>query len=131
MRHISGYFVIICIVTASMIILPGCNDGGSALPPPGVGALGIDASATKTVGYGYLSTSFYVNVTGGNPPYMAVWDFGDGSDPQVGLRVSHLYEGPGNYTCSVLVYDTLDTDAGVGGSVAHDFVECFVFASGI
>ena len=113
-----------------MVIFPGCNDGGSALPPPGIGDLGIDASATRTVGYGYLSTSFYVNTTGGNPPYFALWDFGDGTGSQSGLRVSHLYEAPGVYTCSVVVYDTEDAELNIGGSVAYDFVDVHVFASG-
>jgi len=130
MRHIVRYLIVICIVMASMLIMQGCNDGGSTLPPPGPGILAIDATATRTVGYGYLSTSFFVNITGGNPPYMAIWDFGDGSDPKMGVRVSHIYVLPGIYNCSVNVYDTEEVLAGVGGSVAHDFVECFVFASG-
>ena len=130
MRHIVRYLIVICIVMASMLIMQGCNDGGSTLPPPGPGILEIDASATRTVGYGYLSTSFFVNITGGNPPYMAVWDFGDGSDPKVGTRVSHIYVLPGIYNCSVNVYDEWDPETETGGSVAHDFVECFVFASG-
>lgn len=131
MRHIVRYLTVICIMMASLLIMPGCNDGGSTLPPPGPGILAIDATATRTVGYGYLSTSFFVNVTGGIPPYMAIWDFGDGSDPKMGLRVSHIYVVPGVYSCTVNVFDTWDPVTETGGSVAHDFVECFVFASGI
>jgi hypothetical protein len=126
-------FLLICFVGLIMMggTLTGCETGGSTLGPPGPGPLLVDASADRTVGYGYLSTSFFVNVVGGNPPYMAVWDFGDNSDPKVGIRVSHCYEVAGQYIATVIVYDTLDILAGVGGNEAHDSIQITIFASGV
>ncbi len=130
MRHTVVFLIVVSSLLACCA-LSGCNDGGSTLPPPGPGVLAVDASATRTVGYGYLSTSFFVNITGGNPPYTAVWDFADGSDPKVGERVSHVFEIPGVYDASVNVYDTKDAELGIGGNVAHSFVEITVFNSGM
>jgi hypothetical protein len=130
MRRILILLICLAWLFALSCILAGCGEG-STLPPPGPGQLQIDASADSTVGYGYLSTSFFVNITGGNPPYTVVWTFGDKSDPLVGQRVSHLYEVPGKYSCSCLVMDTVDAIANTGGSVAHDSVSIMVFSSGL
>ncbi len=125
--------LIVCLIGVLVVggITGGCADGGSTLPTVIHGQLAIDASATRTVGYGYLSTSFFVNITGGFEPYTVVWDFGDNSDPKIGTRVSHLYEVPGQYTASCSVMDTDDPDTGYKGGIATDFVEITVFFSGI
>ena len=121
--------LIVCLIGVMILgsTLTGCQDGGSALPDVGPGALKIDASASRTVGYGYLSTSLHVNIVGGNPPYTIIWDFGDNSEPKTGQRVSHLYEVAGQYAASCEVFDTADGLTGYIGAVAHDVVEITVF----
>ena len=123
---------LICFIALAISVgaFAGCSDGGSTLPEVGSDELKIDVNATRTVGYGYLSTSFYVNIRGGWPPYMVVWDFGDDTDPKIGDRVSHLYEVPGFYTCTCQVYDSSDPLSTTGGITATDFIEVFVFWSG-
>ena len=125
--------LIVCLVSVMALgsTLTGCQDGGSTLPEVSSGQLKIDASASHTIGYGYLSTSFFVNIVGGNPPYMVVWNFGDNSEPIIGDRASHLYEVAGKYVCSVIVNDSADALTGYIGSVATDFVDITVFSSGV
>jgi hypothetical protein len=132
MKRAIAYVVIVIALLFGLSLVSGCSDGGSTLPPPSAGgALLIDPWATSTVGCGYLSTAFKVNITGGNPPYTVVWDFGDGSDPKVGPAVSHIYDTPGKYYCSCIVYDTLDIRQQIGGNVATGYVELNVFWSGV
>jgi hypothetical protein len=125
--------LMVCLIGVVVIggVTGGCADGGSTLPDVGPGELKIDASATRTIGYGYLSTSFFVNIAGGRQPYLVTWDFGDNSDPKIGDRVSHLYEVPGQYTASCTVHDSDDPDTGYIGAVATDFVEITIFFSGV
>lgn len=41
-----------------------------------------------------------------------LWDFGDGSPPQNGQNVQHVYELPGEYTVTLIVQDNLSDCAG-------------------
>jgi len=52
-----------------------------------------------------LSVAFRAIVTGGTPPYSAVWWYGDDSEPESGLMVSHIYFDPGDYSASCQVMD--------------------------
>lgn len=54
-----------------------------------------------------MNVTAVVSVSGGNPPYSLVYDFGDGSAPvRTGsTSASHTYKHPGSYTVNVTVYD--------------------------
>lgn len=84
---------------------------GSFEPVP----LHVEATVSRQQGPVPLSVSLKAIVTGGYPPYDAVWNFGDKEDPQAGLSVSHFYENPGHYTVTVLVKDS-------NGNVASDYL---------
>jgi hypothetical protein len=42
-----------------------------------------------------------VSATGGTPPYVYLWSFGDGSAPAFGQSVEHIFPGCGPYTVTV------------------------------
>jgi PKD repeat protein len=49
-----------------------------------------------------------VNATGtgnGTPPLQFIWDFGDGTDPAVGIQAAHVYVTPGRYNVVLTVRD--------------------------
>ena len=43
-------------------------------------------------------------------PLSYIWDFGDGSDPQAGPAVSHIYHKDGRYSVSLTVDDNRNTE---------------------
>ncbi|MFI5414096.1 MAG: PKD domain-containing protein [Candidatus Lutacidiplasmatales archaeon] len=53
-----------------------------------------------------LTTTFWANVTGGVPPFLFVWEFGDGSGA-IGPSptVVHIYHGAASYAMTVRVTD--------------------------
>ena len=55
---------------------------------------------------------------GGTSPYSYLWDFGDGSSPESGKMVSHVYDIPGKYTVILGVTDSL----GNADNVSHQIV---------
>ena len=94
---------------------PVQNDGMHAvmsINEPGIyGAfdpvpLGVEITVSRQTGPAPLSVAFKAIVTGGTPPYDAVWFWSDSSDPSAGLTNSHFYEAPGDYDPSVLVIDS-------------------------
>ncbi len=72
---------------------------------------GVIAPGAADVGQ---SVSFSVNWSGGAPPILATWSFGDGTSGE-GDAVAHTYDSPGNYTVQVNVTDAL---GGQGSSTA-------------
>lgn len=49
----------------------------------------------------YLTVHFIAVVTGGAPPYVYLWSFGDGSLPGFGNPVNHTYPACGSYAVGV------------------------------
>jgi len=75
--------------------------------------LHVEATVSQQMGPVPLSVGFNAIVTGGHPPYSAVWDFGDKDDSKSGLSATHQYVDPGDYTAVVTVMDSngqVDTD---------------------
>ena len=66
----------------------------------------VDAHAKRTTAQAPASISLKAIIDGGSPPYTIVWYYGDDSDPEGGLAVSHLYEFPMKYTATCVVIDS-------------------------
>jgi PKD repeat protein len=64
------------------------------------------ASATPTPVDTGILVSFTGSATGGAPPYVFAWNFGDGSHT-TGQDVTHAYSAPGTYTAKVWANDSL------------------------
>jgi hypothetical protein len=48
-------------------------------------------------------------VSGGAPPYVYVWSFGDGTSPGVGQTLLHTFPGCGAYVVGVVVFSAAGT----------------------
>ncbi len=59
------------------------------------------------IGYMTKDLYFYGNVTGGDPPYRWLWDFGDGYQSRLQNPI-HVYNILGNYSVQLTVIDRLD-----------------------
>ncbi len=95
-----------------------CPSGGqpcSASGGPGVdfvplmspwqpSTLSATASANRLTGYPPLLVSFTGTATGGTPPYVFSWDFGDGTGSTV-QNPTHSYVGRGSYVATFTVTD--------------------------
>jgi len=68
--------------------------------------LKVDATASRTTAKAPGSITLTAVIDGGAPPYTVSWWFGDDSDPQSGVTVSHFYEAPITYTASCVVTDS-------------------------
>ncbi len=68
-------------------------------------SLAVKASSRPLSGSAPLTVEFWANVTGGMPPYVIAWTFGDGGNGS-GAPIDHTYALPGDYTASVVVTDS-------------------------
>lgn len=78
----------------------------------------VDLTANPTSGQKPLPVTFTVDINGGTSPYDWSLDFGDGSTPESGTRVStgpfdvpHTYQAEGTFTATVTVTDALGIQA--------------------
>jgi len=55
----------------------------------------IDADATNFLGYAPMLVDFGAVALNGTAPVTFTWNFGDGSEPATGDRVSHVFEKTG------------------------------------
>lgn len=83
-------------------------NGTSAPPPP---TLSVTATVTPQAGFVPLHVSFTSQVSGGTPPYVVTWDFGDSSSndsgsPAAAGNTTHTYSTVGVYTSALLVNDS-------------------------
>ncbi|HEX9744144.1 MAG TPA: PKD domain-containing protein [bacterium] len=86
--------------TASMYVdTPGIY--GAFLPIP----LNVEISLTRQSGPVPLSVGLEALVTGGHPPYLVIWNYGDNDQPESGLATAHVYDAPGVYSISCFVTD--------------------------
>lgn len=68
------------------------------------GPLSVQASAAPAAGDSPLAASLSGSATGGAPPYVFGWDFGDGTTGN-GPAVNHTYTAAGTYTAVLTVTD--------------------------
>jgi len=90
-------------ISILMLVMTGCT--GSQDIDPNV--YGVYATSNRISGPVPLSIGLKAAVTGGNPPYQIVWDFGDNEDTKAGVSVAHVYVDPGIYTVTCLVSDDM------------------------
>jgi gliding motility-associated-like protein len=81
----------------------GCQGSGTALIWVDASQLGINASATPTIGVAPQFVNFYSSVSGGINNY--TWDFGDGGPNGTGQNPTYTYTQPGTYTVTVIGYN--------------------------
>ena len=62
-------------------------------------------NASPTSGNSPLTVYFTGNATGGTPPYLYYWNFGDGQSSNQ-QNPSHIYNSAGNYTTTLTVTDS-------------------------
>ncbi len=77
-------------------------------------ALGV-APGTSPVGTVPLAVGLQAQVSGGVPPYVYAWDFGDGAT-STGANPNHTYTAPGDYTVQLTVVDESNQTARAEGS---------------
>lgn len=75
----------------------------------------VQASGQPLHGNAPLTVAFTATVSGGAPPLIYSWDFGDGSSPSTEQNPSHTYQGEGVFSVVLVVLDA----AGRSGSDAH------------
>ena len=70
-----------------------------------IGTLECQASGNPASGAAPLTVDFQAVVSGGLPPYVHIWTFGDGGDAMQ-QNPSHVYGAPGTYTATLTVQDS-------------------------
>ena len=78
----------------------GYDSGGTYLP-----CLHASAWAGPVTGTAPLTVNLEADASGGSPPYVCSWDFGDGSTVASGTPVSHIFANPGEYVVRLVVQD--------------------------
>ena len=78
---------------------------GTAPPPPPPPELSISAGQSTAFPVVGETLTFGALSSGGVPPYMFTWNFGDGATG-VGSTVNHEYAAPGTYTARATVADS-------------------------
>lgn len=75
----------------------------------GAAPIGVNISVgsvfTATCSPTSITAYFYGNATGGVPPYVFTWSFGDGSPTEVGQNTSHAYRIDGFYNVTLWATD--------------------------
>ena len=70
----------------------------------------LEAVANPTTGTAPLTASFRATASGGLPPHVVGWDFGDGTGIETDAA-EHTYEVPGSYNATVSVRDAAGHEA--------------------
>jgi len=65
----------------------------------------VTTTAAPTSGFAPLGVGFVASASGGVPPYIFQWSFGDGTTG-AGSSVGHTYVNPGSYAAMVTVSDS-------------------------
>ncbi len=82
--------------------------------------LHVEATVSQQMGTVPLSVALRAIITGGNPPYSALWFFGDDTDPESGINIAHWYVNPGDYDATVTV-----TDSAGGTAIDWVHITCY------
>ncbi|WP_139786638.1 DUF1566 domain-containing protein, partial [Desulfamplus magnetovallimortis] len=77
--------------------------------------------ATLTSGVAPLLTTFFCEVTSGNPPYTYSWNFGDGTQAVSQESPEHTFHSPGTFTVRCTVTDAVGQTA--SGTIAIETSE--------
>jgi PKD repeat protein len=89
---------------------------GGVPPPSALNVTAVlDQGACQGTVYGITAS---VNATGGVPPYVYAWSFGDGSPAATGGLAVHSFPGPGTYTVTVTATDHRGREANASLSIA-------------
>ena len=67
--------------------------------------------SNSTEGFAPATFEFEANITGGDEPYIYLWNFGDGSEESDEQTVEHTFEEAGIYNVTLAVTDTDNQDA--------------------
>ncbi len=89
----------------------------AATAPPGPTAR---MTATPVSGEAPLSVRFDGSSSSGDPtalPLMYAWDFGEGSLPEAGVQVEHVYEKTGIYRPTLTVYDVFGNSSSISETI--------------
>lgn len=73
----------------------------------------IDADAKQFIGYVPMLVDFGAAALSGTPPITYTWNFGDGTEPVTGDRVSHVFEKTGRLDVFVTGKDSTGEEATV------------------
>jgi PKD repeat protein len=79
--------------------------------------LSLTSSASPTSGQAPLSVAFSSAVSGGVPPYVYDWDFGDGSSHASVSSPTHVYQSPGDRVWWLTVIDGASKTATGTGTI--------------
>jgi PKD repeat protein len=96
-----GIYAVKVVVTDSK----GWQSTGMTTVFAAVPGLVVTTTAAPTSGYAPLGVGFVASASGGTPPYIFQWSFGDGTTG-AGSSVSHTYANPGSYAAMVTVTDS-------------------------
>jgi PKD repeat protein len=80
----------------------------------------IDADATSFMGYAPMLVNFGATALNGTGPFTYTWNFGDGTPPATGDRVSHVFEKIGRI-------DVIVTGQDAAGDTSSVQLALFVF----
>jgi len=117
--------VLVPIVLLAGLVAAVPSKGGAAPHSGGVSGTSVeitrrlmclpvaDLASGSTVCTAGSSWQFAASATGGLPPYVYLWSFGDGSGPGYGQTVDHVFPGCGPYAVTVVVIDLAGTGSNI------------------
>jgi len=128
-RGIAGLsipLVILVVLPVAVVagVFVGLPTGGAPTPTEGASAISVtirvsflclapevsaSVSPPSVCALAPNTLHFLAEVTGAGPPYLVVWDFGDGSGPAFGQSLNHTFPSDGCTTPYPVTVDALTT----------------------